>query len=145
LARRFQRLLISLFPKDTKDTSDNAHLARVSCVTGFAGQAVTLVTVSQHKGKPMSALFTDDQLSFAQRMDARQWAVLRALVDFPYPISASEAADPMLHALIKRKLASVTYSSLRCPIWTATPAARAVYFHLRPAEYRTRFGEFEAT
>jgi hypothetical protein len=92
----------------------------------------------------MSALFTDDQLSFAQRMDARQWGVLRALCGFSYPVSASERADPLLYGLIRRKLASVTYSPMRCPIWAATEAGKAVYCHLRPDEYRKVFGELDA-
>ncbi|MFN3349461.1 hypothetical protein [Pseudorhodoplanes sp.] len=85
----------------------------------------------------MTALFSEEQRRYAESMSQRQRAVLKALIMFPYPISASERADPLLYALIRRGLAQcVQYSAQGCPIWTATDAGRAVFKHLWPDEWR---------
>jgi hypothetical protein len=70
-------------------------------------------------------------------MTSKQWAVLRSLIMFPFPLTASERGDPLLYALIRCGLAVVTaHSREGCPIWIASDAGRAILRDLRPDEWR---------
>jgi len=76
-----------------------------------------------------SVPFTTDQLEFARQMTQRQWAVMRALADFPWWMSATERADPDLAALMRKQLAAafqVKVSDRTMCAWEATAAGKAL-------------------
>jgi hypothetical protein len=63
------------------------------------------------------------QIEFARGMNARQWAVLEALVKFRFPLSVSEWSDPDLIALIENGLASILLNEdSTVTNWAATDA-----------------------
>lgn len=85
---------------------------------------------------------TEEQLDFARQMTPKQWAVLRSLIMFPFPLTASERGDPLLYALIRRGLARViAHSKEGCPIWSATEAGKAILPQMRNDEWRAIMGE----
>lgn len=89
----------------------------------------------------MTTIFTDEQRRYAATMDPRQRAVFKALVTFPFPLTASERADPLLYALIRRKYAQVVrHTADGVPIWTATDSGRALFKELWPDEWHAIFG-----
>jgi hypothetical protein len=69
-------------------------------------------------------------MEFARRMTHRQWAVMQALADFPWWLSASERADPELAVLMRRQLAAAfqvrTTDQRTICGWQATAAGKAL-------------------
>jgi hypothetical protein len=77
-----------------------------------------------------SVPFTAEQLEFARQMTRRQWAVMQALADFPWWMSASDRADPDLAVLMRKQLAAafqvkVGDRGMMCA-WEATAAGKAL-------------------